>query len=71
MPSASKLVFGCRLCKRGITHTHEPHVELARSGLYNDGIFSLPRAKQLEEALRKTFFPLEPGPICTYRKQAL
>lgn len=65
----SKLVFGCLLCKRNLTHTHSEEPSATAPGLFNGGIFSKPRAIQLEQLLRSTFFPRESGPILEYRKR--
>lgn len=65
----SKLVYGCLLCKRNLTHTHDEEPDSTAPGLFNGGIFSKPRAIQLESLLRQTFFPHETGRILTYRKR--
>ena len=65
----SKLVYGCLLCKRNLTHTHSEEPGSTVPGLFNGGIFNKPRAIQLEQLLRQTFFPREAGPILTYRKR--
>lgn len=66
----NKLVYGCRLCKQGVAHTHEePSRPLVKqSGLYNKGVFIKPRAIMIEQAIQKLFFPGVEGSICTYRK---